>query len=972
MDPNGTQHREADLDPVYPLYLVAFLRFPSYFLKTTSKAHFHLEELMPKKKLAAWDEFEEVESDPSMKMSRMECKHCHSSVSKSVNRLLSHLRSCPKYTGELPAPTEDEIEGEEAKNDPLAVVRRAIDHTMLKADATPDDITQLCKEAYENGFYSVCVNSIYALFARDTLDGLERNRKRQSPRVKVCCVVGFPLGASTSETKAFETDECIRNGAEEIDMVIAVGKLKAGDHAYVLRDICAVVTVCKRNHALCKVILETALLTEAEIEVASNLAISAGADFIKTSTGFSTRGASVLDVRLMAQLAIPHGVQVKASGGIRSLEDAELMMEAGATRLGTSSGVKMIKGTPSSAPSSQRDERMATYTFVLTTIQGTSSVFAWKLRDIRARIHRHEYKDDAAFVADVMLLVRASSDAKAKHKTIICMKDMGIIVPKQSHKKEDVHAHQERTLDPDKVLERSTEALKRCQRSSSTVKSLCTTSTIIKAKKSEANEPCPAPEMPLVALHDVQITMESRIVDAPTLERLAQLRFLAEQELCPHLDKKLVTSLKQLSNESDYSHFKLITMADDGEDVDVTTKEEGNKEVRARDDTAVAIMGNVLEKLRILQYDKELSKKKNFVLYTDTYFALPASNSSAQFKSFLELVVYLMKIAEQEFVVDKYDDPNTSVNKLILALKIMGFTLDFPAAKLKQGYGEAVCSALEFICDKALAVKSFCWTKPKYLKEEYAEEAEVDENLEVDADDDNVAIEEEEELYVDTIRAKTEESELEESTKEIILAAVDPLLWKTELERVGPKLKSKIKEDDGKEWHTHIEQTKKHDAIIQGNLASTSLQLKAITTQLAEVIDRMGAKEKYINNQFDHLRQEYHQVKEKLQAVSDRCKEGTERVNAMTNQHTDITEQLRETKTVMDSKGSKMTDTSPLVQIKAALQTLKLEIKNFELRIGVVGHTLLQSKSKQKPLGKRPGDSKAIDPEYDHSDDDLD
>ncbi|KDO32854.1 hypothetical protein SPRG_02546 [Saprolegnia parasitica CBS 223.65] len=202
-------------------------------------------------------------------------------------------------------------------------------------------------------FAPVCVNSMYASYARETLDGLERHRKRQQPRVKVCCVVGFPLGASTSETKAFETDDCIRHGAEEIDMVIAVGKLKAGDHAYVLRDICAVVSVCKRNNVLSKVILETALLTEAEIETASKLAIAAGADFIKTSTGFSTRGASVVDVRLMASLAHPHGVQVKASGGIRSLEDAEIMMEAGATRLGTSSGVKMIKGSPSAgAPSS--------------------------------------------------------------------------------------------------------------------------------------------------------------------------------------------------------------------------------------------------------------------------------------------------------------------------------------------------------------------------------------------------------------------------------------------------------------------------------------------------------------------------------------------------------------------------------------------------------------------------------------------
>ncbi|KAF0698776.1 Aste57867_10634 [Aphanomyces stellatus] len=410
-------------------------------------------------------------------------------------------------------------------------------------------------------------------------------------------------------------------------------------------------------------------------------------------------------------------------------------------------------------------------------------------------------------------------------------------------------------------------------------------------------------------------------------------------------------------------------MADEADDID-NNKDEGNKEPRSRDDTAVTAMGNALEKLRILGYEREMSKKKNFVVFTDTQFALPAQNASAQFKSFLEVVVYLMKVCEQDFAVDKYDDPNTSVNKLILALKMMGFPLDFPAAKLKQGFGEAACTTLEFICDKALAAKGFTWAKPNYPKEEYAEEAEVDENLEVEADDE-VPVEEEEEIYV-ARGGGAEDNDLDESTKQIILTTVDPLLWKTELERVGSKLRSKVKEDEGKEWHAHIEQTKKHSVTIGDNLAGTTTQLKAITSQLSEVIQRMAEKEKHINNEFDHLRQEYHQIKEKLQAVTERCKEGSDKVGSMTNQHSEITEQLRDTKSDMDNKGSKMTDTSPLVQIKGALQTLKAEIKNFELRIGVVGHTLLQSRAKQKAHGKRGGDAAPVDPEYDHSDDDLD
>ncbi|KAF4321930.1 hypothetical protein BBO99_00000425, partial [Phytophthora kernoviae] len=174
-----------------------------------------------------------------------------------------------------------------------------------------------------------------------TLNELQGN----SPTyVKVCCVVGFPLGAMTSASKAFEAKECLDAGAEEIDMVINVGQLIAGEYDFVLRDICAVVAVCKERGALSKVILETALLTTEQIKKASELAIAAGADFIKTSTGFSIRGASEEDVKLMASIAKPSGKQVKASGGIRSAADAQKMISLGATRLGTSAGVKIVQG----------------------------------------------------------------------------------------------------------------------------------------------------------------------------------------------------------------------------------------------------------------------------------------------------------------------------------------------------------------------------------------------------------------------------------------------------------------------------------------------------------------------------------------------------------------------------------------------------------------------------------------------------
>ncbi|OWY99018.1 Deoxyribose-phosphate aldolase [Phytophthora megakarya] len=220
-----------------------------------------------------------------------------------------------------------------------------VDHTLLKADAQPSQIKTLCQEAAQYSFCSVCVNSSYASLARKTLDELKDSSKSH---VKVCCAVGFPLGATTTATKAFEAQQALDAGAEEIDMVINVGMLHAKEYDFVLRDICAVVAVCKERGAISKVILETALLNTEQIRKASELAIAAGADFIKTSTGFSTRGASEEDVRLMVSIAEPAGKKVKASGGIRSADDAEKMVALGATRLGTSAGVKIAQGQQSS------------------------------------------------------------------------------------------------------------------------------------------------------------------------------------------------------------------------------------------------------------------------------------------------------------------------------------------------------------------------------------------------------------------------------------------------------------------------------------------------------------------------------------------------------------------------------------------------------------------------------------------------
>ncbi|WP_313891799.1 deoxyribose-phosphate aldolase [Psychrobacillus sp.] len=211
-----------------------------------------------------------------------------------------------------------------------------IDHTLLKQNATKEQIEKLCEEAKTYTFASVCVNPTWVNLSANLL---------QNTAVKVCTVIGFPLGASTTAVKAFETTNAIENGAQEIDMVLNVGALKDAAYDFVQKDIEAVVEAAK-GKAIVKVIFETCLLTNEEIVKASELSKAAGADFVKTSTGFSTDGATIEAVKLMRE-TVGAELGVKASGGVRSLEDLQAMVEAGANRIGASSGVEIMQGLTS-------------------------------------------------------------------------------------------------------------------------------------------------------------------------------------------------------------------------------------------------------------------------------------------------------------------------------------------------------------------------------------------------------------------------------------------------------------------------------------------------------------------------------------------------------------------------------------------------------------------------------------------------
>jgi deoxyribose-phosphate aldolase len=244
-------------------------------------------------------------------------------------------QTCARNTKEIIAAGAQRVSASEKLTRIDPAIAALIDHTILKADATRADVLKVCREARQYNFASVCVNPYWVPLVRSELAGTA---------VKVCTVVGFPLGATSTESKAAEAAIAVRNGAQEIDMVINVGALKSGEQDAVKADIAAVVKASHAGGAIVKVILETSLLNDHEKALACALAKAAGADFVKTSTGFSTAGATAHDIALMRHAVGPE-LGVKASGGIRTLQDVQAMTAAGATRIGASASVKIVEAT---------------------------------------------------------------------------------------------------------------------------------------------------------------------------------------------------------------------------------------------------------------------------------------------------------------------------------------------------------------------------------------------------------------------------------------------------------------------------------------------------------------------------------------------------------------------------------------------------------------------------------------------------
>lgn len=375
------------------------------------------------------------------------------------------------------------------------------------------------------------------------------------------------------------------------------------------------------------------------------------------------------------------------------------------------------------------------------------------------------------------------------------------------------------------------------------------------------------------------------------------------------------------------------------------------REVKSKGPSPALMMEHILEKLKHLNYVDELCRKKAFRPFARTLFAIKGENQSTQFACFLKVVVWLMSKCGRSFEIDKFDDPNTSVVKVMLELKEMGFEMDVAANKLKQPYGDAVCTVLTFLTDKALAHNNFSWEnshKPEYPDEDFAEEAEVNDEMDIGEDDDSI------EEEVPSMDDDDDESVLDEEDPnasmgplKIIEADVDAVEWKKELERVAPQLKFKILAA-GKEWKTHLLEAKHHEKKIGNILPNAQAQLHSITDSIKDSLERIQQKEGYMNQQFDNLKREYSEMQEKFRDINERYNRSNDNVQELTNSLGIINDQLEEAKARQEERGSSMTDTKPLVRMKDALKNLQEEMKEMELKIGVVGYTLLNAKMKSK------------------------
>ncbi|KAI9207305.1 intra-flagellar transport protein 57 [Polychytrium aggregatum] len=363
-------------------------------------------------------------------------------------------------------------------------------------------------------------------------------------------------------------------------------------------------------------------------------------------------------------------------------------------------------------------------------------------------------------------------------------------------------------------------------------------------------------------------------------------------------------------------------------------------------------MDEILDKLRVLNYQKDFCRSMGFRPLSRVYFVVSASNPNEQFYYLTSLFSWLMKLNHQPFdPPGQFDDPNASAANMVDALKQMGIQFEYGPNRLKQGYGEAVLYTLQNLVDRALQANGFVFQKPAHRNDDYPEEAEVDMDAEVTTElvEDRLEVEEEdEEVFVDSYTPGPKADESKQTPQAAATKPkIDPAEWRIEVERVSPFLKVQIT-NDNKDWRIHLEQMQHHKVTIHSSLSETKTHLTKLHAEIEKTLEKIVSREKYINTQFEGQTEEFRSLQDQLSELKQKYNITNTNVTELTNELSKLSEMLDGVKARMDDIGNGMTDSRPLVNIKQGVSKLKAEIKQMDLRIGVIEHTLLHAKLSAK------------------------
>jgi len=376
-----------------------------------------------------------------------------------------------------------------------------------------------------------------------------------------------------------------------------------------------------------------------------------------------------------------------------------------------------------------------------------------------------------------------------------------------------------------------------------------------------------------------------------------------------------------------------------------------------------------VDMLMLLDYEQRFCNKELKPL-SRTFFVYPAQNTASQFKYFTQLVVWCLKLIQQRADWDEYDDPNTVITNMLVKVKELGVQVSAVPGKLKVGSGDGVCAVLNGLLREVLRRLQFEWGAPSFPDEGLADEAEVDSDAEVQSvDEDDMAVndgEEDDLMYQEDEANKEGANADSEDERAVLEASVDPKEWLLEVERVASKLKVIIPEDS-KEWRKHLSQTRGYKQVIEAQFPPTQAQLDRLQKELSSALERIRNKESFINAQFQDRARDHFQTQAELQTVQAQHSELNEVVMNLQIELKTIVEELETVKGEMEERSTVATDTAPVTKLKESFKKLRADTRQLEVRIGVVNHTLLQAKLRQKPSdkGKLYNGGKNNDDDYD-------